>query len=59
MVDLLIQPVVAWVMRVFRLGGKTGYTQYLILTIGLLFVSWLVGEFLVRQIVYGLSLLPF
>ena len=46
-------------MRVFRLGGKTGYTQYLILTIGLLFVSWLVGEFLVRQIVYGLSLLPF
>ncbi|MGO9410647.1 MAG: YggT family protein [Spirochaetia bacterium] len=58
-VDLLIQPVVAWVMRVFRLGGKTGYTQYLILTIGLLFVSWLVGEFLVRQIVYGLSLLPF
>jgi YggT family protein len=58
-VDLLIQPVVAWVMRIFRLGGRTGYTQYLLLAIGLLFVAWLAGEFLVRQIVYGLSLLPF
>jgi YggT family protein len=57
--DLLIQPVVAWVMRIFRLGGSTGYTQYLLLTIGLLFVAWLAGEFLVRQIVYGFSLLPF
>jgi len=58
-VDLIIQPVVAWVMRVFRLGGRTGYFQHLLLTVGLLFVGWLVGEFLVRQIVYGLSLLPF
>jgi YggT family protein len=58
-VDLIIQPVVAWVMRIFRLGARAGYTQHLLLTIGLLLVAWLTGEFLVRQIVYGLSLLPF
>jgi YggT family protein len=57
--DLIIQPVVAWVMRIFRLSARGGYTQHLLLTIGLLFVAWLVGELLVRQIVYGLSLLPF
>lgn len=58
-VDLIIQPVVAWVMRVFNLGRRMGYTQHLLLTVGLLFVAWLLGEFVVRQIVYGLSLLPF
>ncbi|MGA2766445.1 MAG: YggT family protein [Spirochaetia bacterium] len=57
--DLLIQPVVAWVMRVFRLGPRTGYTQHLLLTIGILLVAWLLGRFIVDQIVYGLSLLPF
>ncbi len=58
-VDLIIQPLVAWVMRVFNLGRRTGYMQHLLLTVGLLFVAWLLGEFVVRQIVYGLSLLPF
>jgi YggT family protein len=57
--DLIIQPVVAWVMRIVRLGSRTRYLQQLLLTIGLLFVAWLIGEFLVRQIVYGFSLLPF
>ena len=57
--DLLIQPVVAWVMRVFRLGPRAGYTQHLLLTIGILLVAWLLGRFIVDQIVYGLSLLPF
>ncbi|MGA2612350.1 MAG: YggT family protein [Spirochaetia bacterium] len=58
-VDLIIQPVVAWVTRVLRLGSRAGYVQQLLVTVGLLFVAWLLGEFLVRQIVYGLSLLPF
>ena len=58
-VDLIMQPLVAWVMRVFNLGRRMGYTQHLLLTVGLLFVAWLLGEFVVRQIVYGLSLLPF
>jgi YggT family protein len=59
-VDLIIRPVVAWVVRVFRLGHSTGYMQHLLLTIGLLFVAWLLGEFLlVPKIVYGFSLLPF
>ena len=50
-VDMIMQPVVAWVMRVFRLGRRSGYTQHLLLTVGLLFVAWLLGELLVRQIV--------
>ena len=58
-VDMIIQPVVAWVMRTMRLTARIRYLQQLLLTIGLLFVAWLVGEFLARQIVYGLSLLPF
>jgi YggT family protein len=58
-VDLIIQPVVVWVSRLFRMGPRTRYTQHLLLTIGLLFVAWLLGEFLVRQIVYAFSLLPF
>ncbi len=58
-VDLIISPVVTWVSRVFRLGPRASYMQHLLLTIGLLFVAWLVGELVVRQIVYGFSLLPF
>ncbi len=46
-VDTLIQPVVSWVMRVFRLGPRTGYTQHLLLTIGLLLVSLLLGDYVV------------
>lgn len=58
-IDLLMQPVVAWVSRIFRLGPRAGYLQHLLLTIGLLFVAWLLGGYLVRQIEYGFSLLPF
>ncbi len=58
--DLIIQPVVAWVMRIVRLGARLTYLQQLLLTIGILLVVWLIGEFvIIRQIVYGLSLLPF
>jgi len=50
-VDLIVQPVVAFVMRLLRLGRRAGYTQYLLFTVGMLFVAWLLGEFLVRRIV--------
>lgn len=58
-VDTIMQPVVAWVMRVFRLGRRSGYTQHLLLTIGLLFVAWMFGEFLVvPRVVSLLQMLP-
>ncbi len=58
-VDLVIQPVVGFVMRLFRLGRRSGYTQHLLLTIGLLFVAWLLGELAVRQLVALFQMLPF
>jgi YggT family protein len=45
-VDTIIQPVVAWVAKLFKLGRGSGYTQHLLLTVGLLFAGWLLGEFL-------------
>jgi YggT family protein len=57
-VDMIMQPIVAWVMRVFRLGRRSGYTQHLLLTVGLLFVAWLLGELLVHQIVALFQMLP-
>jgi YggT family protein len=57
-VDMIIQPVVAWVMRVIRLGRRSGYLQHLLLTIGLLFVVWLVGGLLVGKIAELLRMLP-
>ena len=57
-VDMIMQPVVAWVMKVFRLGRRSGYTQHLLLTIGLLFVAWLLGELVVHQIVSLCQMLP-
>jgi YggT family protein len=56
--DLVMQPVVALVMRVFRLARRSGYTQHLLLTIGLLFVAWLLGELVVRQIITLFQILP-
>lgn len=57
-VDMIMQPVVAWIMKVFRLGRRSGYTQHLLLTVGLLFVVWLLGELVVGQIVSLLQMLP-
>jgi YggT family protein len=57
-VDTIMQPIIAWVMKVFRLGRKTGYTQHLLLTIGLLLVAVLLGELLVRGIVSLFQMLP-
>jgi YggT family protein len=50
-VDLIIQPLVSFVMRVFHTGRRSGYTQYLLLTVALLFVAWLLGELVVGQII--------
>jgi YggT family protein len=58
-VDTIMQPIVAWVMRLFRLGRKSGYTQHLLLTVGLLFVAWLLGELIVAQIVNLFGRIPF
>lgn len=57
-IDLIVQPAVAFVMRLLRLGRRVGYTQYLLLTVGMLFVAWLLGEFLVRRIVALFQSLP-
>ncbi len=57
-VDVLMQPVVARVMKLVALGERAGYTQYLFLTIGFLFVAWLLGGVIVRQVVPLLVALP-
>jgi YggT family protein len=57
-VDMIMQPIVAWVMKVFRLGRRSGYTQHLLLTIGLLFVAWLLGGLIVRQIILLFEKIP-
>jgi YggT family protein len=56
--DTLMQPIVAWVTKLFRLGRGSGYTQHLLLTIGLLLVAWLLGEALVHYIVIAFKMLP-
>jgi len=59
-VDLIIQPVVEWVIRTVRIGARAGYLERLLLTVGILLAAWLLGELLiVPKIVYLLSLLPF
>jgi uncharacterized protein YggT (Ycf19 family) len=58
-VDTVIYPVVSRVTRLFRLGPRSGYTQHLLLTIGLLFAAWLLGELVFRQLVGLLQSLPF
>jgi len=50
-VDIIIQPAVSLVMRTIKLGRRAGYTQYLLLTVGFLFVTWLLGGILVRMLV--------
>jgi YggT family protein len=56
--DLLIFPVVSWVTRLFRLRTRSGYTQALLLTLGLLFVMWLLGELVFRQLISLFKSLP-
>jgi YggT family protein len=57
-IDMIVKPVVAWVGRVLRIGPRSSPTQHLLLTIGLLFVAWLLGEVAVAQIVTLFQMLP-
>ena len=57
--DLLVQPVVAAVSRLFRLRGPVSYAQRLLITLGLLIVAWLLGGFAVRSLAGLLQMLPF
>ncbi len=56
--DIMIQPIVAFVMRVVKLGRRATYTQYLLLTVGFLFVFWLLGRIFINQLVGVLRALP-
>ena len=56
--DLIVYPVVSRVTRLFRLGPRSGYTQHLILTVGLLFVIWILGELVVGQLMTFFLRLP-
>jgi uncharacterized protein YggT (Ycf19 family) len=58
-VDMIIQPVIAWVMKLLPLGRRTGYTQQLLLTIGLLLIVLVLGGQLVGFLVQQLQKLPF
>ncbi len=58
-VDMIIQPVVAFVARLLRLGARSGYTQYLLFTIALLLTALLFGGlFIVPNLVLLIQLIP-
>ena len=57
--DLLVQPLVAWVTRLFRLEGRANYAQRLLLTLGLLLVAWLLGRIAILRLAALLARLPF
>jgi YggT family protein len=57
--DLLVQPLVAWVSRLFRLVGRASYAQRLLLTLGLLLVAWLLGRIAIVRLAALLARLPF
>jgi YggT family protein len=57
--DLLVQPLVAWVSRLFRLAGRVTYAQRLLLSLGLLLVAWLLGRIAIVRLAALLARLPF
>ncbi len=57
-VDLIVQPVVAFVMKIIRMRGRSGFTQYLLLTDGLLLAAWLLGELVIGWLVQFFQFLP-
>jgi YggT family protein len=57
--DMLVQPLVAAVSRLFRLEGRASYAQRLLLTLGLLLVAWLLGRIAVVRLAALLTRLPF
>lgn len=56
--DLILQPVMQLVARLFRPGPRSSQTQFLLLAVGALFVAWLLGEFAVYQLALLLRALP-
>jgi YggT family protein len=57
--DLLVQPLVTAVSRLFRLEGRATYAQRLLLTLGLLLVAWLLGRIAVTRLAGLLARMPF
>lgn len=56
--DLILQPAMMVVTRLFRPGPRSSQTQFLLLTVGFLFVVWLLGELAANQLVALLRALP-
>jgi YggT family protein len=56
--DLILQPAVLLVTRLLKPGPRSSQIQYLLLTVGFLFVAWLLGELAVNQMVALLRELP-
>jgi len=56
--DLILQPVMLIVARLFKPGPRSSQTQFLLLTVGFLFVVWLLGELAVRQLSSLLQAIP-
>lgn len=56
--DLLVQPMVFTVSRVFRLEGRVNYVQRLLLTLGLMLAAWILGGIAVRSLAGVLARLP-
>jgi YggT family protein len=57
--DLLVQPLVSWVSRLFRLEGRATYAQRLLVTLGLLLAAWLLGRIAIVRLAALLARLPF
>jgi YggT family protein len=58
--DMIVQPIVAWFMRLFRVKNRVNYVQSLVFTVGLLLVVWLFMELVVvRRITDLFLLIPF
>jgi len=57
-VDMIVQPVVAWVMRLVRFERRIAYPSSLLFTIGALFIAWLAGRLLVPQLISLLQMIP-
>ena len=57
-IDVLIQPIVLFVKKYITLGNRAGYTQYLFLTLVLLFVTWFLGNVITRTLIRLLSDFP-
>ncbi len=57
--DLLVQPLVSAVSRLFRLEGRASYAQRLLLTLGLMLVAWLLGRVAIQSLARVLAGLPF